>query len=89
MYTTKQVPIAAWSLNCITIKKETKAMTRFEKELSGALGTFWKKNAEMEVERFQTSADQGEIILDADGAARWKTNQRYISNNYRPELIEK
>ena len=61
-------------------------MTRFEKELSGALGTFWKKNAEMEVERFQTLADQGEIILDADGAARWKTNQRYLPGDCAEKL---
>lgn len=61
-------------------------MTRFEKELSGALGTFWKKNAEMEVERFQALADQGEIILDADGAARWKTNQRYLPGDCAEKL---
>ena len=59
-------------------EKGDEAMTRFEKELSGAFGTFWKKNAEMEIERFQTMADQGEIILDADGAAKWKINKKYL-----------
>ena len=28
-------------------------MTRFEQELSGALGAFWKKNAEEEIRKMQ------------------------------------
>ena len=31
--------------------KEDKTMTRFEKELSGALGAYWKKSAEKELEK--------------------------------------
>ena len=58
-------------------------MTRFTQEISGALGDFWKKNAEREVADLMNRLDQ--IEIEDDGAARWKK-----SGNYLPrEVCEK
>ena len=60
-------------------------MTRLEQELSGALGDFWKQNAEKEINKIWNQASQGEILLTEDRAAYWKA-----SGNYLPaECIEK
>ena len=53
-------------------------MTRFEQELSGALGAFWKKNAEQEIEKMQKRADNDEIRTNANGAAFWNSNGNYL-----------
>lgn len=53
-------------------------MTRFEQELSGALGAFWKKNAEQEIERIQRMADNDEIRTNMNGAAFWNSNGNYL-----------
>ena len=53
-------------------------MTRFEQELSGALGAFWKKNAEQEIERMQRMADNNEIRTNMNGAAFWNSNGNYL-----------
>ena len=45
-------------------------MTRFEKELSGALGTYWKKEAEKELEKIKAEIENGEITIDEAGVAR-------------------
>ena len=45
-------------------------MTRFEKELSGALGTYWKKEAEKELEKIKAEIENGEITIDEAGIAR-------------------
>lgn len=45
-------------------------MTRFEKELSGALGEYWKKEALKELERVKTDLLAGEITIDENGVAR-------------------
>ena len=60
-------------------------MTRLEQELSGALGDFWKQNAEKEINKIWDQASQGEILLTDDRAAYWKK-----SGNFLPaECIEK
>lgn len=45
-------------------------MTRFQKELSGALGAYWKKEAEKELERVKTDLQEGRITVDENGVAR-------------------
>ncbi len=45
-------------------------MTRFEQELSGALGAYWKKSAEQELERLRGELEQGLITIDGNGVAR-------------------
>ena len=56
-------------------------MTRFEMELSGKLGDFWKRNAEKEIARMQERADNGEILIDGNGAAYWATNGNYLPSD--------
>lgn len=53
-------------------------MTRFEQELSGALGEFWKKNAEAEIAKMQKRADNDEIRTNMNGAAFWNSNGNYL-----------
>ncbi len=53
-------------------------MTRFEQELSGALGAFWKKHAEEEIEKMQARADNDEIRANMNGAAFWNSNGNYL-----------
>lgn len=53
-------------------------MTRFEMELTGRLGAFWKKNAEKEIEKMQAQVANNEINTDANGGAYWNSNNRYI-----------
>ena len=56
-------------------------MTRFEMELSGKLGDFWKRNAEQEIAWIQEKVDNGEILLDENCAAYWKSNGQYIPSD--------
>ena len=50
--------------------KEENTMTRFERELSGELGAFWKKDAEEELERVKADLEVGKITIDENGVAR-------------------
>lgn len=45
-------------------------MTRFERELSGALGTYWKNSAEKELEEIRNDLATGKITIDENGVAR-------------------
>ena len=73
----------------ITIKEINKMMnrrmTRLEQELSGALGDFWKQNAEKEINKIWDQASQGEILLTEDRAAYWKASGNFLPS----ECIEK
>ena len=53
-------------------------MTRFEQELSGALGAFWKRNAEAEIEKMQARADNDEIRTNIGGGAFWNASGNYL-----------
>ena len=66
-------------------KTEEKTMTRFEREISGSLGEFWKKNAEEEVRKAVTQADT-QATVDADGAIRWNSNGRYLMDDFCEKL---
>lgn len=59
-------------------ERRAKTMTRFERELSGSLGAFWKKNAEQEIEKMQARADNDEIRTNMNGAAFWNSNGNYL-----------
>ena len=60
-------------------------MTRFQKEISGEFGEWWKKNAEREVSealnRVKTDA-----IVEEDGAIRWISSGNYIPDDYCEKL---
>lgn len=45
-------------------------MTRFQMELSGMLGEFWKKQAEQELQKVKSDLDSRRIAIDGDGVAR-------------------
>jgi hypothetical protein len=45
-------------------------MTRFEKEIRGEFGAYWKTQAENEVERMKAEVAKGLITIDDDGVAR-------------------
>lgn len=60
-------------------------MTRFEREISGSLGAFWKKNAEEEVRKAVAKAET-QATVDADGAIRWDSNGRYLMDDFCEKL---
>jgi len=45
-------------------------MTRFEQEISGSLGAYWKASAEKELEEIREELAAGRITIDAYGVAR-------------------
>lgn len=60
-------------------------MTRFEQEISGALGEFWKKDAEKAVKRAVEQAD-AEATVEDDGAIRWNSNGSYLMDDFCEKL---
>lgn len=60
-------------------------MTRFEREFSGNLGEFWKKNAEEEVRKVVIKADT-DATVEEDGAVRWKSNGSYLMDDFCEKL---
>lgn len=61
-------------------------MTRFERELSGALGAYWKSSAEKEIRKMEERQMNGEIFFGADGVARWTSNNRVMPKDCREIL---
>jgi len=53
-------------------------MTRFEQELSGALGAFWKKHAEEEIRKMEQRIENDEIRTNTCGGAFWNSNGNYL-----------
>ena len=60
-------------------------MTRFEREINGSLGDFWKKNAEEEVKKAVAQADE-KATVDEDGAVRCKSNGRCLMDDFCEKL---
>ena len=60
-------------------------MTRFEREISGSLGAFWKKNAEEEVRKAVAQAAT-QATVETDGAIRWNRNGRYLMDDFCEKL---
>ena len=61
-------------------------MTRFKREISGALGDYWKKDAEERVERYVAQANE-DATVDEDGAISWKCNGNYLMDDFC-EIVE-
>ena len=55
-------------------------MTRFEKELNGALGAYWKQSAEKELEKVREELEQGLITIDENGVARNRIGRVLMSD---------
>ena len=60
-------------------------MTRFEREINGSLGDFWKRNAQEEVKKAVAQADE-KATVEADGAIRWNSNGRYLMDDFCEKL---
>ena len=60
-------------------------MTRFQQEISGKLGAFWKNHAEKEVKEAVEQADR-EATVEPDGAIRWIRSGNYIPDDYCEKL---
>ena len=61
-------------------------MTRFERELSGALGAYWKSSAVKEIRKMEERQMNGEIFFGADGVVRWTSNKRVMPKDCREIL---
>lgn len=61
-------------------------MTRFQQEITGELGQWWKNHAEKEVERAVREANELAIV-DSNGAIRWKSNGSYLMDDFC-EMLE-
>ena len=61
-------------------------MTRFEQELSGNLGAYWKASAEKEIRKMEERQMNGEIFFGADGVVRWTSNNRVMPKDCREIL---
>lgn len=61
-------------------------MTRFEKEIKGLFGDFWKKDAENRVAQVRKEFEDGKITVDENGIAR-NCIGRIIMNDVA-ELLE-
>lgn len=55
-------------------------MTRFELELSGKLGDFWKKDAEKELAKIRKDIEDGYITFDENGVAYNKIGRIVMSD---------
>ena len=61
-------------------------MTRFERELNGSLGAYWKASAEKEIRKMEERQMNGEIFFGADGVVRWTSNNRVMPKDCREIL---
>ena len=55
-------------------------MTRFERELSGALGAYWKESAEKELMKIREELEQGLITINENGVARNRIGRVLMSD---------
>ena len=56
-------------------------MTRFEKEITGMLGEYWERQAQIRVKSCVREA-KNEAEVDETGAIRWKHNGQYLMDDY-------
>lgn len=59
-------------------------MTRFQMELSGILGEFWKQQAEQELQKVKSDLDSCRITVGVDGVAR-----NYLGRALSDDMLEK
>lgn len=58
-------------------------MTRFQKELSGQLGDFWKTYAEQELVKAKELFEKADVV---DGIVRWKSNGHIIMDDMAEKM---
>lgn len=59
--------------------------TRFQMEISGILGDWWKKNAETEVAEALEDVAKNAVV-EEDGAIRWISSGNYIPDDFCEKL---
>jgi len=60
-------------------------MTRFQMEISGKLGEWWRNNAEKEVINAIEYASENAFV-EGDGAILWKSSYNYLPDDYCEKL---
>ncbi len=60
-------------------------MTRFQQEITGALGEYWKKSAEKETAAAVATAT-ADAVVDENGAISWKSNGSYLMDDFCEKL---
>lgn len=55
--------------------------TRFEMNLNGHFGEYWQKNAREEIAKMIQKYESGQLVIEADGAGRWKSSGHYIPDD--------
>jgi len=55
--------------------------TRFQQEISGQLGDYWKESAQKRVKEYIQKATS-DAIVDQVGAIKWKSNGQYLMDDY-------
>lgn len=53
---------------------------RFHKEFSGEFGAHWKAEAERQVARLVKAYEDGELVVEGDGAAKWARGSYLMSD---------
>ena len=61
-------------------------MTRFQQEISGALGQWWKEQADKELEDAVRKAD-ADAIVEPEGAIKWVKSGNYLMDDFC-EMLE-
>ena len=56
-------------------------ISRFEKEITGMLGEYWRRQAEVRVKSCIREANK-DAEVDETGAIRWKHNGNYLMDDY-------
>lgn len=62
-------------------------MTRFEMELNGELGEYWRKDALKRIDKATKDIANGVMLLDENGVATWASNGRCIMDDMA-EVVE-
>ena len=60
-------------------------MTRFQQEITGALGEYWQKSAEKETAAAVATATT-DAVVDENGAISWKSNGSYLMDDFCEKL---
>lgn len=63
-----------------------KRTSRFERELNGELGDYWKKDALSKIADIEKDYETGHLIIE-DGAAKWDTNGSYLMQDIMEVLL--
>lgn len=63
-----------------------KRMSRFERELNGEFGDYWKKDALAKIAEIEKDYETGHLIIE-NGAAKWDTNGSYLMQDIMEVLL--